>query len=134
MLARLGGVGGELDQRHDPGGHEPGGPDRGPGPGHLADLDDPAPVGDVDAAAGLGRGDLVGLGARTGIDHDLDTISLHGSLQTTGRSVKLRKGVGGKPGYGGQYDGSEGSTWVIQASTPPATCTASEEPGVLTMR
>ena len=48
--ARRGRVGGVLDQRHHPAGHEPGGPDRGAGPGHLADLDDPAPVGHVDPA------------------------------------------------------------------------------------
>src|SRR6266851_2813018 len=32
-----------------------------------------------------------------------------------------------------QYEGSEGSTWLTQASTPPPTCTASEKPALCTM-
>jgi len=65
-----------LDQGHHAGRHEPRGPDRGPGPGHLGDLDDAAPVGDLDAAAGPGRRDLIELRPLAGVDHDLDAISL----------------------------------------------------------
>src|SRR5216684_3067300 len=32
-----------------------------------------------------------------------------------------------------QYEGSDGSTWLTQASTPPPTCTASAKPASLTM-
>src|SRR5580704_8413032 len=66
-----------LDQGDHPAGHEPRGPDRGPGPGHLADLDDTAPVGDIDAASRPGRRYLVRLGPLTGVNHDLDAITLH---------------------------------------------------------
>jgi len=41
----------------------------------------PRRFGDVDPAAGLGRGDLVGLGARARVDHDLDPVALHGRLR-----------------------------------------------------
>src|SRR5580700_2603499 len=66
-----------LDQGDHPAGHEPRGPDRGPGSGHLADLYDTAPVGDVDAASRPGRRYLVRLGPLTGVNHDLDAITLH---------------------------------------------------------
>src|SRR5580693_6818295 len=66
-----------LDLGDHPAGHEPRGPDRGPGPGHLADLYDTAPVGDIDAAPRPGRRYLVRLGPLTGINHDLDAITLH---------------------------------------------------------
>src|SRR5580700_7851886 len=150
-----------LDQGDHPAGHEPRGPDRGPGPGHLADLYDTAPVGDIDAAPRPGRRYLVRLGPLTGINHDLDAITLHRAASrrlnlhsniylvrsqakrpprepaqtrtdrggTRARSAqKLRRTAGS-----GQYDGSEGSTWLIQASTPPPTCTASVKPAFLTI-
>src|ERR1700722_10640454 len=66
-----------LNQGDHPAGHEPRGPDRGPGPGHLADLDDTAPVGDIDAASRPGRRYLVRLSPLTGVNHDLDAITLH---------------------------------------------------------
>src|SRR6266481_2072207 len=77
MLVRTGGVGRVLDHGDDPAGHEPRGPDRGAGPGHLADLDDAATVGDLHAAARPGRRQLIRPGALAGVDHDLDAITLH---------------------------------------------------------
>src|SRR6476619_6561295 len=115
MLAVAGGVRGVLDQGDDPAGHEARGPDRGAGPGHLADLDDAAAVGDVHAAARPGRRHLVGLDTVTGIDHGLDAIPLHwrpprvaipwAGAGNRGRLVLINPRAAGL----GQYDGSEGS-------------------------
>src|SRR6185437_13686978 len=47
------------------------------------------------------------------------------------RSITSAVRAGPQPA-GAQYVGSDGSTWLAQASTPPPTCTASEKPAFLT--
>ena len=68
-------------------------------------------------------------------------------IRSTTASTSAAYGVGRPPWIGlvaspaemlaarsgtGQYVGSEGSTWVAQAVTPPCTCTASLKPAALT--
>src|SRR5260370_5973872 len=78
MLVGAGRVRGVLDEGAHAAGHEARGPDRGAGPGHLADLDHAAAVGDLHAPPRAGRRHLVGDGSLAGVDHDLDAITLHG--------------------------------------------------------
>jgi hypothetical protein len=66
-----------LDEGQHPGGHEPGGAHRRAAAGELGDLDDATAMGDVDAAAGPGRLDLVRQGAAAGINDDLDAVAFN---------------------------------------------------------
>src|SRR5581483_6776190 len=70
-------VGRVLDQGQHPAGHEAGGAHRGPGARHLADLDHPAPVGDLHPPPGPGRGHVVRPRHDPGVNDDLDPVSLH---------------------------------------------------------
>src|ERR1700731_1494580 len=72
-------VGGDgvLDQGQHAAGHEPGRPYRGSGTGDLGDLDDAAPVADLDAPPGPGGDHLVGPGLLTRVNDDLDPVTLH---------------------------------------------------------
>ena len=74
ILVCLGGV---LDERHNPCGHEPCGSDRLARPGDLRDLDLASGGGYLHPPTGLGGDDLVALEAGAGVDHDFDPITFH---------------------------------------------------------
>src|SRR6185437_9170668 len=76
-----GGIGGVLDESDDPAGHEPRGAHRRPRPGDLGHLDHATRGAYLDAPARPGGTDLIGLRPVPGIDHDLDAVPLHCTLQ-----------------------------------------------------
>lgn len=68
---------GVLDQGEDPRGHEAGRSDRRAATGGLGDLDDPTALRHFDPSTDTGSFDFIGSGRSTGVDDDLDTITLH---------------------------------------------------------
>src|SRR5690349_24017488 len=84
---------GMLDQGEHPGGHEAGRPHHDAAAGHLVDLHYPTPGDHLDPAPGPGGRDLIGLRIATGVDDDLDPVTLHRSPQSTGRPGYGRRGA-----------------------------------------
>lgn len=66
-----------LDDRHNLGGHESGGPHGNSRPRHFGHLDRPAYVRDLDPPPGTARVDLETLDAGPDVDEDFDPVAFH---------------------------------------------------------
>src|SRR5215472_12821690 len=71
-------------------------------------------------------------GAQSHFPHGLAGQHPGSARQHSGGADQYRGGADQYRGGADQYSGSDGSTWLIQASTPPPTCTASEKPASFT--
>jgi hypothetical protein len=100
-------LGGMLDQRQDPAGHEAGGAHGGSSPGQFAYFDQSTACADINSASSTRRRDFVCTGVPTRIDHNLYSITFHTQYNTLSSRftprhdfTEWRRGVFGLAGIG----------------------------------